>query len=159
MKTEPELTLEWCDEIWRHVPPEARKSVAESVKWVIEQDRARLQSSPAPVAGGVPEFDRTLNESHLTKWLKIERRWEAYVDGFHECLRRHDEWVSRLPAIKPGEVVVAIPDPTGIVVDLPERYRERGIELVRNAIQWAREHARIVPRAQATTSGEVGIDG
>lgn len=54
MKTEPELTLEWCDEIWRQVPPEARKSVAESVKWVIEQDRARLQSSTAPVAGGAP---------------------------------------------------------------------------------------------------------
>ena len=36
----PALTLEWCDEIWRNCPRGI--SIAESVKWVIEQDRARI---------------------------------------------------------------------------------------------------------------------
>lgn len=93
MKTEPELTLEWCDEIWRQVPQEARKSVAESVKWVIEQDRARLQSSPDPVAGGVPEPDLSLCD-----WAGCNSLQGVWEDGWREAL------TSRLPAIKTGEV-------------------------------------------------------
>ena len=124
----------------------------------------RLQSSPAPVAGMVPDIADEDYESVAV--LMYDHALGSHDDGNEEfrrivaatwqCCQAYAvdsaRAASRLPAIKPGEVVVAIPDPTGIVVDLPERYRERGIELVRNAIQWAREHARIVPRARPTTT-------
>jgi hypothetical protein len=38
----PDLTLEWCDELWRKAPQEVRWSIGASLKWCIEQDRARL---------------------------------------------------------------------------------------------------------------------
>jgi hypothetical protein len=92
-----------------------------------------MSRSPAPVAEGLPDF------SHPD----IE---EAVRLGFQLG-------ASRLPALKPGEV--EIPEPTGIVVDLPERYREKGVELVRQAIQWARENAKV--RTQPTpTEKETG---
>ena len=48
----PALTLEWCDEIWRNCPRGI--STAESVKWVIEQDRARttIKAPDAPEPTG-----------------------------------------------------------------------------------------------------------
>lgn len=125
----------------------------------------RIQSTPAPVVGGVPVLPpldpptgiRTQDDPVWGMSGDLEAIFKMSGNPLlsamhHGIWQGYDVARSRLPAIKPGEVVVAIPDPTGIVVDLPERYRERGIELVRNAIQWAREHARIVPRAQATTT-------
>lgn len=104
----------------------------------------RLKSAPVVV----PELTEKVSQEVIAK-----THYEDFPSGTKKWFRIG--WAalaSRLSSIKPGEVVVAIPDPTGIVVDLPERYREKGIELVRNAIQWAREHARIVPRAQATAT-------
>lgn len=99
MKTEPELTLEWCDEIWRQVPQEARKSVAESVKWVIEQDRARLQSSPASVAGGVPEFPSEEVIRRVGYTRPGSKAVQDFVTGWRCCW----ELASRLPATTSGE--------------------------------------------------------
>lgn len=42
---------------------------------------------------------------------------------------------------------VVVPEPTGIVVDLPERYREHGADLVRQGIAWARKHIKAIDPA------------
>jgi hypothetical protein len=103
--------------------------------------RSRLRSSPAPVVGGVPELTRDDLDS-ACEWQNTGEPLDlsATVANLNKLI------ASRLPALKPG--VVEIPEPTGIVVDLPERYREKGVELVRQAIQWARENAKAHPHRE-----------
>lgn len=65
----------------------------------LRADLQRLQSSPAPVAGGVP--DEEWNGPLLWDLLRMDSDEPDWEDA---ASRVRDWFVSRLPAIKPGEV-------------------------------------------------------
>lgn len=68
----------------------------------LRADLQRLQSSPAPVVGGVPE-DQEWNGPLLGELLRMDSDEQDWEDA---AKRVHDWFVSRLSSIKPGEEVV-----------------------------------------------------
>lgn len=67
----PELTSEWCDEIWRNAPRGV--PVWDAIKWVIEQDRKRIHPIPA---------DRILQDGQVAVDRNLLAEYEALYSEF-----------------------------------------------------------------------------
>lgn len=90
------------DQEFAESPEGLREEIAD-LREKLEAARAelqRLQSSPAPVAGGVP--DQEWNGPLLWDLLRMDSDEPDWEDA---ASRVRDWFASRLPAIKTGEVV------------------------------------------------------
>jgi len=86
----PELTSQWCDEIWRNAPRGV--PVWDALKWVIEQDRARLR--PIPADRILQDGERAVDSRRFDRMLadESERPYLLELEQYVRTMARLQNW-------------------------------------------------------------------
>lgn len=120
----------------------------------LRADLQRLQSSPAPVVGGVPELT---DEEVRDAWYAVEQDPEQIGDAYQDGVRYgYALAASRLPAIKPGEVkaLEVLRRIAETKLEEDDDDYEMDMDIAFAKLSEIVNDCRDAIRAQATTSGE-----